>query len=341
MSIGLLLSRAAAARFGPRIGEILASRPHRIHHVEDADVPVGALDIAFLSRDITGKSGKFKLVPGMQRFFDLLGAAPRLAWLHVHSTGTDRPVYPPLFERGITITNSSGSSAKTIATSVLGGMIALLRGFPGQWDAQRRHAWEPIDELGGPPEFAAGTAVVVGTGPIGLEIARLLKAFGLRVIGVRRSPTAPGGGSSHDEVVAYADLARVLPRADWLVLACPLTELTRDLVDAEALALLAPGARIVNVSRGEVVDEDEMARRLADGRLAGAWLDVFRHEPLDPASPYWDLPNVLVSPHSSARSTGNYDAVGDIFLDNLARWRDGRPLRNVSLNAPAPQGAST
>jgi D-2-hydroxyacid dehydrogenase (NADP+) len=133
-----------------------------------------------------------------------------------------------------------------------------------------------------------------------------------------------------DEMIAYADLAARLPTADWLILACPLTETTRNLVDEKALALLPAGARLVNVARGEVVDERALLRSQQSGKLAGAWLDVFAHEPLDPASPLWDLPNVLVSPHTSARSSGHYGIVGEIFLDNLARWRDGRALRNLA-----------
>jgi phosphoglycerate dehydrogenase-like enzyme len=247
--------------------------------------------------------------------------------MHTHSAGTDRPVYPPLFERGVAITTSSGASARTIGVSAVGGMIALARGFVAQWEAQKRHAWEPIDEVGGPPEFARGRALVVGLGPIGREIARLLRAFGLRVVGVRRTAEAV---PECDETATFAELRERLREADWLVLACPLTETTRGLVDASALALLPRGARIVNVARGEVVDEAAMAQALARGHLGGAWLDVFHHEPLDPASPLWDLPNVIVSPHSSSRSSGHYDEVLRIFLDNLARFRDGRPLRNAA-----------
>jgi D-2-hydroxyacid dehydrogenase (NADP+) len=211
--------------------------------------------------------------------------------------------------------------------SVLGGMIALDRGFVAQWEAQKRHAWQPLDELGGPPEFAGRTAIVVGLGPIGREIARLARAFGLRVIGVRRSaePVA-----ECDETIAYDGLRGRLPHADWLVLACPLSETTRALIDASALASLPRGARIVNVARGEVIVESALIEALASGHLGGAWLDVFHHEPLDAASPLWDLPNVIVSPHSSSRSSGHYDRVLEIFLDNLARLRDGRPLRNVA-----------
>ncbi|WP_035202706.1 NAD(P)-dependent oxidoreductase, partial [Acidovorax sp. CF316] len=120
-----------------------------------------------------------------------------------------------------------------------------------------------------------------------------------------------------------------LPGADWLVLACPLTERTRALVDRAALARLPPGAHLVNVARGEVLDEDAVVVALRSGRLAGAYLDVFSHEPLPPDSPLWQLPHVIATPHSAGFSDGNAERVDALFLDNLARWRAGQPLRNV------------
>ena len=328
MSLRLLVSRAALQRFDGRIGAVLNGHPHEIVLLDEVRDP-GApqVDIGLLSRDITGKSTKFDLVATTQRFFDTLYASPGLKWMHTHSAGTDRPVYPPLFARGVTITTSSGASARTIGVSVLGGMIALARGFVAQWEAQKRHAWVPLDEVAGPPEFARGRAMVVGLGPIGREISRLLRAFGLHVVGVRRAAEPV---PECDETIAYAQLRSHLAHTDWLVLACPLTQTTRGLIDAQALAALPRGARIVNVARGEIVDEPAMARALASGQLGGAWLDVFQHEPLDRASPLWDLPNVIISPHSSSRSSGHYDEVLEMFLDNLARFRDGRPLRNVA-----------
>lgn len=328
MPVRLLLSRAAHERFGARIDEVLRGRDAHLVFIDDlADPATAAPDIALLSRDVTGKSSKFNPTPTMQRFFDAIGAAPHFQWLQIHSAGTDRPFYPPLIARGIAVTTASGASAGTMGVSVLGGMIALQRQFPAQWEAQKRHAWEPLEEVAGPPDFAHATAVIVGMGPIGREIARLLRTFGLRTIGVRRTAEAT---AECDETIAYADLVARLPEADWLILACPLTEVTRGLVDAKALAALPPRARIVNVARGEVVDEQALIGALEHKRLAGAWLDVFTHEPLDRASPLWDMPNVLVSPHSSARSSGHYDVVGRIFLDNLARWRDGKALRNLA-----------
>ena len=120
----------------------------------------------------------------------------------------------------------------------------------------------------------------------------------------------------------------MLPRADWLALAVPLTDDTRGLIDASAFAALPPGARVLNVARGEVIDEPAMIAALRSGALAGAYLDVFVEEPLPPSSPLWDLPNVIVTPHNSASSTGNVARALDIFLRNLERWVRDKPLEN-------------
>jgi phosphoglycerate dehydrogenase-like enzyme len=128
--------------------------------------------------------------------------------------------------------------------------------------------------------------------------------------------------------VRFEDIHTVLPRADWLLLACPLTDRTRGLVDAAALALLPPGARLVNVSRGEVVDEPALVDALRSGTLSGAYLDVFAHEPLPPDSPLWDMPHVIVTPHTAGHSDGNEARVAALFLDNLKRWNEDQPLLN-------------
>jgi len=129
-------------------------------------------------------------------------------------------------------------------------------------------------------------------------------------------------------VIAYADVPSRLPKTDWLVLACPLTDMTRGLIDGAGLASLPKGAHVVNVARGEVIVEKEFIEVLRSGHLGGAWLDVFEVEPLDPASPLWDMPNVLISPHTASHSLGQNEAIFGIFLDNLERFRSGRKLRN-------------
>jgi phosphoglycerate dehydrogenase-like enzyme len=162
-------------------------------------------------------------------------------------------------------------------------------------------------------------------GPIGRNIAALLKMLGMVSIGVRRSaePVA-----SFDRTIAYADLPSALPQADWLILCCPASPLTRGIANAAVFAAMPAGSHFINVSRGEIAVEQDVIAALQSGHLAGAYLDVFAREPLDPASPLWDMPNVLISPHTASHSLGQNEAIFEIFLDNLARFRAGQSLRN-------------
>ena len=223
------------------------------------------------------------------------------------------------------VTTASGATAITVAHSTLGALIALNRRFPLLADAQRRHAWEPRLGERSPRDLKGQCAVIVGLGPIGRNIATLLKMLGTSTVGVRREaqPVAPC-----DRTVAYADLPEVLPQADWLILCCPASPLTRGLANAAVFAAMPTGAHFINVSRGEIAVEQDVIAALASGKLAGAYLDVFEREPLDPASPLWDMPNVLVSPHTASHSLGQNEAIFEIFLDNLARFRSGQALRN-------------
>jgi len=176
-----------------------------------------------------------------------------------------------------------------------------------------------------PRDLGGQCAVIVGLGPIGRNIATLLHALGLRSIGVRRlpEPVAPC-----TRTITYEQLPSVLPDADWLILCCPASPLTRGLANAAVLAALPRGACLINVARGEVAVERDVIDALARGHLAGAYLDVFEREPLDPASLLWDLPNVIVSPHTASHSRGQAEAILGIFLDNLLRWLAGTRLRN-------------
>jgi D-2-hydroxyacid dehydrogenase (NADP+) len=149
--------------------------------------------------------------------------------------------------------------------------------------------------------------------------------LGMTVIGVRRTaePVEPC-----DRTVDYGQLLEVLPQADWLILCCPASPLTRGIANAQAFAAMPAGSHFINVARGEVAVERDVIAALQSGHLAGAYLDVFEREPLDPASPLWDMPNVIVSPHTASHSLGQNEAIFDIFLDNLTRWRSGTKLRN-------------
>jgi phosphoglycerate dehydrogenase-like enzyme len=324
----ILLSDQAAEQFGPGIARIFQDQPYAIARPSDPPQADGSydIDLAFISRDVTGKSSKTVLTDTLLRYYEILRHAPRLAWVHGHSAGADRPIYPELRSRGVTVTTSSGANAEAVAQMILTGVLALSRRLPELMDAQRRHAWEPLLGPRAPRDLAGQTVLIVGLGPIGQEAARLLKMLRMQVIGVRRSEAA----TPHcDRVLPFDRLDEALPLVDWVILACPLTEQTRGLLDAARIALLPVGARVINVSRGEVAVERELAAALASGALGGAFLDVFEVEPLAPQSPLWDLPNVMISPHTAGQTSGHYAAVGELFLDNLARWRSGQPLRNL------------
>jgi phosphoglycerate dehydrogenase-like enzyme len=211
------------------------------------------------------------------------------------------------------------------AQTAIAGILALTRRFPQLMDAQRERRWAPLYGDVMPPDLAGQTAVVVGWGPAGQRIGELLQVLGVKLIVVRHreepvSPEVP--------TFTYAQMAQTLPAADWLVLVCPLSELTRQLIDAAMLARLPRGAHLVNVARGEVVDEPALIAALQSGHLGGAYLDVFAHEPLDATSPLWALPNVILTPHAAGHSAGNFARVAQIFIDNLGAWVEGGSLRN-------------
>lgn len=318
----ILLSAAARQQAGAAIAAVLGPCPHRFVAPE----PGVDADIAFVSRDITGLSTKHAVLPETQAFYDAMLGAPSLRWVHAHSAGTDRPVYVQLQTRGVAISTSSGANAAVVAQTAVAGLLALARRFPLLMRAQQARSWAPLIGSGLPRDLAQQTAVVVGWGPIGRHIAAVLGVLELRLAVVRSSAEAAGPDLP---TFAFEDIRSVLPQADWLLLACPLTERTRGLIDADALALLPRGAHLVNVARGELVDEPTLTEALANGRLAGAFLDVFAHEPLSSASPLWQLDNVIVTPHSAGFSDGNEARVTAIFTDNLGRWLAGEALRNT------------
>lgn len=321
----ILMSHEAADSLSDDVARVLAGHAHMLVTPDD-DQAVQA-DIAFVSRDVTGLSTKHKVLPQTQRMYDRLLAAPALRWVHIHSAGADRPVYVELRERGVQVTTSSGANATVVAQTAVLGLLALARHWPLLLAAQRERRWASLMGSGLPRDLPGQTAVVVGWGPVGQEIGRLLRAFGLQVIAVRRQ-----AGADQDGVrfIAADQWRSVLPQADWLVMACPLTAQTRGMLGVAEMASLPPRAGLVNVARGEVVDEAALVEALRDHRLAGAYLDVFATEPLPEGSPLWTLPNVIATPHSAGFSDGNENRVARMFLDNLERWSRGQELKNLA-----------
>lgn len=322
-ALRILLSDQAAPRLREAVAQVLGPRPFRIVSPRESGLDA---DIAFVTRDVTGLSTKHEWLPETRHFYDCMRHAPSLDWAHVHSAGADRQIFIDLMARGVRVTTSSGTNASVVAQTALAGLLALARRFPQLMAAQQGRTWAPLIRTGLPPDLQGQTAVIVGWGAIGQQIAAVLAVLGMHVVAVRRSatPSPPA-----QETIRYDDLTTVLPRTDWLVLACPLNAQTEGLLDAQALARLPAGAHVVNVARGEVIDEAALVAALQQGHLAGAYLDVFAHEPLAASSLLWDLPNVIVTPHSAGFSAGNAQRVAQRFLDNLTRWMEGQPL--VSL----------
>jgi phosphoglycerate dehydrogenase-like enzyme len=263
---------------------------------------------------------------------DLLRAARRLRWLHSAAAGVGSVLNTGIASTDILVTNSAGIHGPPIAEFVVAGVLHFLRGFDVAVAQQRRGEWSkdffvaadsPLREL------ADCRVLIVGAGGLGSEAARRLTALGARCTGIRRRPEL-GPPDGFAAVVGPDGLEAELPRADILVLAAPLTADTSELMTRARLELLPWGAILVNVARGALLDEVAVADLLAAGRLRGAVLDVFRREPLEPASPLWQLPTALVVPHVSPVSPERFwPRQLDLFLDNWRRYVSGEPLRNL------------
>ncbi len=323
---GLLLGPGFAERYGDRLDAIERETGAAFDRIllpadPQARVPsedVARVEAAFFSGDVFPE-----LSPA---FFSAALSAPKLRWLHCFNAGLDHPIFSRFIDRGIAVSSSPGSNAVPIAQSAVAGMLALARRFPLFAAAQRERRWIEQATVAVPTDLATQTLVVLGLGGIGSEIARLSRALGLHVVGVRRS--RPPEDAPIDEWVPPADLHDLLPRADWLAIACPLTDETRGWIDASALARLPDGAGLLNVGRGEIVDEKALVSELESGRLVGAYLDVFEVEPLPEASPLWSLPNVILTPHASSISAGAPERQAELFFANLERFLRGEPLEN-------------
>ncbi|HEY3501672.1 MAG TPA: D-2-hydroxyacid dehydrogenase [Actinocatenispora sp.] len=248
---------------------------------------------------------------------------PHPSWVHVAAAGVDTVLCPALREGGVTLTNSRGVFETPIAEYVTGLVLAMAKGLPDTLSAQREQRWAYRET-----ESVAGrTVLVVGTGPIGRAIAVMLRAVGLAVTGVGR--TRRDGDADFGTVHGFDELPGLLGGADYVVLAAPLTTQTAGMIDSAALAAMRRGARLVNVGRGGLVVTDDLVDALTAGRIAGAALDVFDVEPLPADSPLWRVPGLVVSPHMSGDTVGWRDQLAALYVDNLVRWLDGRPLRNV------------
>jgi phosphoglycerate dehydrogenase-like enzyme len=268
------------------------------------------------------------LVSGLWRN-ELLKRAPKLKFIQSISAGVDQYDKEALKAAGVRLASAQGVNARAVAEHAISLVLAMARQLHLGRDNQHKRHWRGMigdlaqreDELGGK------TLVIVGLGRIGGRLAQLARAFDMNVIGTRRDVSAGKGAA--DEIVPDSRLMDVLPHADFVALTCPLTPQTEGLMNAQAFARMKPSAFLINVARGKVVDEPALLDALAQGRLAGAGLDCTVEEPLPTASPLWDVPNVLITPHTAGETRAYEDNVIDLLLENLDRlWRGETELKN-------------
>jgi len=254
----------------------------------------------------------------------LVGRAPRLRWIHSVSVGVESVLTPCTLLRGLTVTNGRGVFDRPIAEYVMTMILTICRRLPQLMELQRERTWQPIEA----EEMAQVTIGLVGLGGIGCEVAELARPFGPRIVAIRRRPNA-----SRVEGVEVLGGIEALPKllavSDYVVLALPLTTETESVINDEILAGAKPGSWVINVARGGLVDEMAMLRALRSGPLGGAVLDAFREEPLPETSPFYRLPNCIVTPHTSWFSGAVLGRTFDVFCDNLRRYRAGEPLKYV------------
>jgi phosphoglycerate dehydrogenase-like enzyme len=269
------------------------------------------------------------LVVSMMWNNELAGIATRLKFIQSISAGTDQYDRDVLRARGVRLASAAGVNAFAVAEHAMALMLALSRRLPEARDNQRARNWRGmISQIAAREDQLTGkTILIVGLGRIGARLAKLAKAFDMRVIATKHDPGTGGGDA--DAVYGQERLRELLGEADIDALTCPLTPETENLIDARALAAMRPTAHLINVARGRVVDEAALVAALEQGRIAAAGLDVTREEPLPAGSALWSMPNVLLTPHTAGETQRYEDAVIDILLENLERlWRGESQLRN-------------
>jgi phosphoglycerate dehydrogenase-like enzyme len=257
---------------------------------------------------------------GFQR---VVAETSSLRWIHTISAGVDHVLFPFLVESDILLTSAGGVYDVPIAEMVLAYMLLVVKRMPEFLGQQMAHHWHRLDLR----ELRGLTVGVVGLGSIGTEVARLVGAFGMRVVATKRHPER--GAEAADLVLPPERLHDLLAQSDFVVITAPITHETHHLIDAQALAQMNLDAWLINIARGAVVDEAALVRALQEGSIGGACLDAFGEEPLPEDSPLWDLPNVMITPHNSWSSPHLQERSAKLFLENLRRYMVGEPLLNV------------
>ncbi|MFN8390782.1 MAG: D-2-hydroxyacid dehydrogenase [Bdellovibrionota bacterium] len=250
---------------------------------------------------------------------------PNLRWIHTRWAGMDAFLFPELIQSNIVVTNARGVYAESLAEFVIGGILYFAKDFPRMRRNQLARQWSPFDVR----MIAGSTLGIFGYGAIGKACAERAKAMKMNIVAIRRSPEKALGDLCVDEIHPPEELLAISPRLDYLVVTAPLTESTRGAVGKDVFEALPNAAVVLNVGRGPVVDEPALIEALSSGQIRGAALDVFTHEPLHESSPFYEMENVLLSPHCADNTETWLDDTMLFFRENLLRFASGKPLENI------------
>lgn len=291
--------------------------------MENAEVRFAA-DGEELKRVLPGAEALFVWDFRARELRDAWGFADSLRWVHVAGAGVDAVLFPELAESDeVTVTNSRGVFDRSIAEYVIGAMLVFEKDLLRTLELQRRKEWRHRES----GMLSGKRLLVVGAGPIGRMISAYAESLGMKPSAVAR--TARQKDPDFERVFASGDLDEALPHADYVVIAAPLTEDTRDMFGKKQFEKMKPEAWLINIGRGATVDEDALIEALREKKISGAALDVFREEPLPEESPLWEMDEVIISPHMSGDFVGWTGALGELFAENFRRWREGEELFNI------------
>ena len=266
-----------------------------------------------------------EIVYGLRLPRDLIARAPKLEWVQVMSAGVDRFLDNHFRNSPVTLTNVSGIHATPIGEFVMEQMLMFAKNAAFCFELKQKKQWQHY----APTVLRGKTVGIVGLGNIGREVARLSKAFGMRVVATRRSTPRTQRTRNVDLMLPRQELPRLLTESDYVVITLPYTRTTHNLFGEVELKAMKPSAYLINIGRGGIINEDALARALGENWIAGAGLDVFATEPLPPDSKLWELPNLLFSPHVSGDMEDYVGQATDVFCKNLRRYLEGKRLSNV------------
>jgi phosphoglycerate dehydrogenase-like enzyme len=250
--------------------------------------------------------------------------APKLKWIQLTSAGVDRFLNPELLKSNITLANVSGIHATPIGEFVIEMMLMFVKKAPKCFEMKQKHEWQRFT----PSVLRGKTVGIIGLGSIGKEVARLSKAFGMKVIAVRRS-IKTGHARNVDILYSSTQLPKLLAESDFVALCLPLTPETTKIIGTKELHMMKPTAYLINIGRGPIIDEPALIQALQEKLIAGAGLDVFATEPLPKESLIWELPNVIYSPHVSGGMEDYMARATEVFCQNLRRYLEGKRLLNM------------